>query len=319
MDLEMKYVYAVYQENSFSQAAKKLFISQSAVSAVVRKAEQEIGCQIFDRSTIPFTLTPEGRFYIESIEKIQKVERDMQAYFDDRKNLKVGHLSVGSSSFYSAYFLARMVKAFQKSYPGIHIEIKEGDGKELTDSLSDGTLDFLFGTLTQGEKETRSLLYGYEHLILAVPENVEANRRLINYQIPAEAIRSGAFLEDRFPPVPLWELRDCRFISLTKTGSDLYQRTLDICRNAGFTPQVTQYLSQIMTAYYVAAAGGGAAFIRSSLFSMIQEQKGLVYYKVDDPLTKRAICLTYRKDRYISHAMSAFLTFAAELPASYRR
>ena len=43
MDLEMKYVYAVYQENSFSQAAKKLFISQSAVSAVVRKAEQEIG------------------------------------------------------------------------------------------------------------------------------------------------------------------------------------------------------------------------------------------------------------------------------------
>ena len=102
MDLEMKYVYAVYQENSFSQAAKKLFISQSAVSAVVRKAEQEIGCQIFDRSTIPFTLTPEGRFYIESIEKIQKVERDMQAYFDDRKNLKGGQLSVGSASFYSA-------------------------------------------------------------------------------------------------------------------------------------------------------------------------------------------------------------------------
>lgn len=51
--VEMEYVYLVYQEKSFSKAAQKLFVSQSAVSAMVRKAEAKIGCQIFDRSTIP--------------------------------------------------------------------------------------------------------------------------------------------------------------------------------------------------------------------------------------------------------------------------
>lgn len=317
MDIEMRYVYEVYRENSFSQAAEKLFISQAAVSAMVRKAEQALGCQIFDRSTIPFTLTREGRFYIEQAEKILRIEQDLKAYFDDRKNLNVGQLCVGSSSFYSAYFLTRIVKAFQKKYPGIAVEIKEGDGRELGNFLLEGAIDFLFGTFG-ARTEAKSVIYTYEHLILAVPEKHPANRLLTPYQIPSHAIRSNAFLDETFRPVPLWDLRDVPFLSLTKTGSDLYQRTIDICRNAGFTPKVVQYFSQIMTAYYVAAAGGGATFVRSSLFSMIQEREGLVYYKVDDPLAKRPIYIIYRKERYISHAMAAFLDFAAALPPSYR-
>ena len=64
----MKYVYEVYLQKSFSQAAKTLFVSQSAVSSMVRRAEDRIGCQIFDRSTIPFTLTEEGKFYISNVE-----------------------------------------------------------------------------------------------------------------------------------------------------------------------------------------------------------------------------------------------------------
>ena len=50
---EMDYVYAVYQEKSFSKAAKKLFVSQPALSRMVKKAEDEIGAPIFDRSTLP--------------------------------------------------------------------------------------------------------------------------------------------------------------------------------------------------------------------------------------------------------------------------
>ena len=54
---EMDYVYAVYQEKSFSKAAKKLFVSQPALSRMVKKAEDEIGAPIFDRSTLPITVT----------------------------------------------------------------------------------------------------------------------------------------------------------------------------------------------------------------------------------------------------------------------
>ena len=80
---EMRYVYSVYQEKSFSKAAKKLFISQPALSNMVRKAENEIGAPIFDRSTIPLTVTKEGAYYIKSIEEILFIQRNMQAYFKD--------------------------------------------------------------------------------------------------------------------------------------------------------------------------------------------------------------------------------------------
>ena len=318
LDIEMQYVYAVYRENSFSQAAEKLFISQSAVSAMVRKAEKELGCQIFDRSTIPFTLTEEGRFYIESIKKIWRIEQDMRSYFNDRKNLKVGHLRVGSSSFYSAHFLMRIVQAFRKKYPGIQVDIAEGDGKELKGFLLDGSIDFLFGALSPEELESHSVFYTYEHLALAVPEQFEVNKRLARYQLSGKEIHNLTFLDENVPSVPLSELRDCPFVTLTKSGSDLYQRTIDLCRNVGFTPKVVQCYSQTITAFYAAAAGEGVTFIRSSIFSLVNEPKGLVYYKVDDPLTKRPLHIFYSKNRYVSHAMSAFLEFTLSLPRRYR-
>ena len=57
----MDYVYEVYLARSFSAAAKKLFISQPALSAAVKKVEKQLGITIFDRSTNPITLTQAGR------------------------------------------------------------------------------------------------------------------------------------------------------------------------------------------------------------------------------------------------------------------
>ena len=117
--VEMEYVYLVYQEKSFSKAAQKLFVSQSAVSAMVRKAEAKIGCQIFDRSTIPLTVTKEGEYYIKCAEQFMRLEKNMDAYFKDMADMNTGHLSVGSSSFFCAYLLAGLLKRFKHKYPGV--------------------------------------------------------------------------------------------------------------------------------------------------------------------------------------------------------
>ena len=89
---EIRYVYAVYQERSFTKAAKKLFISQPALSSMVKKAEQEVGSPIFDRSTVPLTLTKEGEVYIRTIRQIMLLEKNLKAYFQDIQDLNTGHL-----------------------------------------------------------------------------------------------------------------------------------------------------------------------------------------------------------------------------------
>ena len=317
MDLEMEYVYTVYQENSFSKAAQKLFVSQSAVSAMVRKAEAKIGCQIFDRSTIPFTVTEDGRFYVESVEKIRELEQNLDAYFTDVKQLKSGRLVVGSSSFYCAYFLSRIVKEFKRRYPGVRVDIREGNGEELKQWLMEESIDLLFGTVLSGEKSVQRTLFTYEHLVLGVPVEFAVNDGLKEYRLPVNSVKQNLFLSEDVPAVPLWELRDCPFITLKQEGSDLYHRGLEICRNAGFTPKLDQFLDQILTAYYVASSGAGVTFLRSSVLNMVEETGGLAYYKVGDQLSRRPIYLTQKSGRYVTRAMGAFLDMAGALPSSY--
>ena len=55
---KMWYVYTVYEEKSFSKAAKRLFVSQPSLSAMVKKVESDYDITIFDRTTTPISLTP---------------------------------------------------------------------------------------------------------------------------------------------------------------------------------------------------------------------------------------------------------------------
>ena len=74
MQLEMRYVYQIYLDGSFSKAAKSLYITQPALSMAIQKVEADIGMPIFDRSTRPLTLTHAGHIYINTIKDIMLLE-----------------------------------------------------------------------------------------------------------------------------------------------------------------------------------------------------------------------------------------------------
>ena len=304
--VEMEYVYLVYQEKSFSKAAQKLFVSQSAVSAMVRKAEANIGCQIFDRSTIPLTVTKEGEYYIKCAEQFMRLEKNMDAYFKDMADMNTGHLSVGSSSFFCAYLLAGLLKRFKNNYPGVSVEIHEGNIRELRAGLLDDSIDLLLETAIPAGDEVERYLYDYEQIILAVPAEFEVNKKLRSFQMAFAQARDGAFRGKDVQPVPMQAFRDCPFIFL-KEENDICMRSRGICRNAGFEPKVELFLDQIMTSFYVAKSGSGIAFIRNSLLSLVSDTDALIYYKIGDPLAPREIFMTRKKGRYMTMAMEAFL------------
>lgn len=128
-------------------------------------------------------------------------------------------------------------------------------------------------------------------MVLVVPAGFAVNKSLISYRIDYESVRTKTFLNDRVPAVPLLALRDCPFVTLAREGSDLYQRSYQICRYAGFVPKVELFLSQIMTAYYMAVSGTGATFARTTLFNVLPETEKVVFYKVGDPLTRRPLSI----------------------------
>ena len=82
-----KYIYTVYRLKSFSLAAQELFISQPALSRAIKNAEAGLGAPIFNRKTIPVSLTEEGKIYIEAIEKMLQIERNAIENVRDSKHL----------------------------------------------------------------------------------------------------------------------------------------------------------------------------------------------------------------------------------------
>lgn len=307
---EMKYVYAVYQERSFSKAAKKLFIGQPALSNMVKKAEKAIGAPIFDRSTIPLTITREGTYYIRSIEEILLIQRNMKAYFNDLESLNTGTLSMGGSSFFCSFVFPDLIGKFRIKYPNVSINLMEGNVKELKEGLENETLDLVIETaLDAKDSLVERFFYKKEQIILAVPTSYPVNKRLQPYRLSYQDVLTGRFLNERVAPVPLGEFRDIPFITM-KPGNDMYQRSIQICKNAGFPIKVSIYVDQVLTANNIASNGVGAVFIRSDIVQCIPENEKLTYYKLRDPLAERSVIFAVKRGKYITSAMREFMKLA---------
>ena len=303
---EMQYVYTVYQERSFSKAAKKLFLSQPALSAVVKKVEKEVGEPLFDRSTQPFTVTPAGEYYIASVRQILAINDNMTRYFHDSSDLKTGRLALGSSSFFCAYTLSSQIGAFRQRYPGIQIELREMNVEILKSRVEADELDIILETAFFDEDNLEKYLYTYEDILLGVPKDYPVNDALRPSQLSFRDVREGRYREKDVPTVSLSRFREDPFLFL-REGNDLYARGRKLCADAGFEPRVVIYLDQILTAFNIACTGAGVTFVRSSIPRFTPETDRLVYYKLDSPLARRPIYYAYKRGKYLSYPMRAFL------------
>lgn len=287
-----EYIYAVYQEKGFSKAAQKLYVSQPWLSATIKKAEQELGLPLFDRSTNPISLTEAGQYYIEKVEEITAIEEEMYEHFKQMRDVGRTELHIGSSMFFCTYVLPDIMKEFQLLYPQVTLTFTEGGNKTLLEKLLNGRLDFLLEVERPANSRIHSIPWASEEIVLAVPAGNPVNERLEQYRYSF-----GAFLErtqtgNRRPPVPL-EAFDQESFLLLKEGNDIHQRSLQLCKNAGFTPHVSLYLAQMMTAYYLVLEGQGITFLRSTIPAHVTPTDKVVFYQLDDSLAVRSIYLSY--------------------------
>ena len=119
MEQDMKYIYQVYQDGSFSAAAEHLYMSQPALSIAVKRVEESVGAELFDRSRRPLALTEAGQNYIDTLQGILRLEEDLARQIEDLRGLKTGTLRLGGTHFLNCYILAPILAAFAKEYPGI--------------------------------------------------------------------------------------------------------------------------------------------------------------------------------------------------------
>ena len=290
-----EYIYAIYREHSFSKAAQKLYVSQPWLSSVVKKVEQEIRTPLFDRSTNPISLTPAGEYYIQQVEKVMAIEEDMRTHFA-LLNRPETQLHIGSSMFFCTYVLPRLFQEFREANPQITLTLSEGGGTAMAEKLLERKLDFFLEAEPLQHTKIQSVPWCVEEIVLAVPARFPINRELSEYCYSFDELLKRNEPGGKKSAVPLEAFRNEPFL-LLQEGNDCYQRGIQLCEHAGFTPKPAVYLTQMMTAFYLVCEGQGVCFLRSTIPEYVTPTDSVVFYQLDDPIATRAIYLSSLKQQ----------------------
>ncbi|MDD6264994.1 MAG: LysR family transcriptional regulator [Clostridia bacterium] len=305
---EHEYIYTVYEEGSFSRAAKKLFVSQPAISIAVKKVEEELGIIIFDRASQPLKLTDEGKIYIKSIEEILSIEHTMKQHLSDISDLKSGHITVSGENFVSSFILPEIIMEFYHRYSGIKVELMESNSPILRNQLLSETIDLLVSHDKDSDLfESRELFC--EEVLLSVSASNKINEKLSDFALSGDDIRQGKFYKRKTIDLSLF--KDEPFLVL-KPGNDLNQRAALICSDFGFEPKTGIFLDQLITAYNLCAYGMGATFVTDILVKKTAVQ-GCLYYRINSEHASRKMCIVSKKHRYLTKAAAAFIETACHV------
>lgn len=126
---------------SFSKAAKVLFMTQPAVSQAIMQLEEELGMRLFTRTPKGVILTNEGQILFEYANSAMNLISVGEKKVQESKNLMVGELKIGVGDTISRYFLLPYLEKFHNGYPNIKLKVVNRTTLELCTLLKSGEVD----------------------------------------------------------------------------------------------------------------------------------------------------------------------------------
>ncbi|MGN1267780.1 MAG: LysR family transcriptional regulator [Dorea sp.] len=138
-----KVFYYVATTLSFSEAASKLYISQSAVSQSIKTLEKKLEQTLFIRSTKKVQLTPEGEILLRHVEPAMNLIKRGEAHLMD-SSTGGGQLRIGASDTICRYFLVPYLEKFHKAFPNAHIKVTNATSIHCVELLESGQVDLIF-------------------------------------------------------------------------------------------------------------------------------------------------------------------------------
>ena len=258
----LRYFLAVADTLHFTKAAKLLGISQPPLSQQIKKLEELLGHPLFVRSTRGVRLTPAGAMLAaRARDTISKINDDL-AQVRRLGRGEEGTLTVGFSGSVMFTNLPKAIQAYRRRYPKVELRLREMVTAAQVAALLDRTIDLAFmrdGDPTEGI-EIGTLLK--ERFIAVLPESH-----------PLAAKRS----------LRMQDLAHERFVLFGRHhGLLAYDRTIEACKQAGFTPNIVQEAPQFPTVIRLVAAGVGVSLMPACLANLAIP--GSVYRNVQSPV-----------------------------------
>ena len=270
----LRYFTAVADTLNFHRAAEILHLAQPALSSQIKTLEDELGVQLFTRTTRSVALTHAGRVFLEEARTVLAAANQAENRARHADLGLVGTLRVGIIAPTANAWLAKILREFHQKFPGVKLSLFDLTSTEQIHRLRSGELDVGLLRPPVGFLELESMFVEESRQLLAMP----AGHRLAKKAKITWADFDGVGLVMMDPRVQ----------------HGYYDSFLAACAKAGATPIAVQYAHDIQTKMWLISAGFGVAPTTATLAQV--KRPGLVFRPLPPDLPKVQTVLAWRKD-----------------------
>lgn len=257
----------------FGEAARRLNISQPALSAQIAAMEVSFGSLLFERRPSGVTMTPSGEAIVERVRTILTDVDELEGLGAPSGTVLTGRLRLGLIATVAPYLLPPLLARLGREHPALDISIRESLTRVLVSDVMAGELDCAVVALPVGEDRLQAIALFEDRFHLAIP-----------------AAEAGRFTQGR---VPLGALAGERLI-LLEEGHCLREQALKVCQLVESTRFSGLGATSLSTILRMVAGGLGATLIPDMAVRVEAAAGGIEVLPFQDPAPSRRLVLVHR-------------------------
>lgn len=270
---QLEYIIAIENYGYFVEAAEACGVTQSTMSLMVKKLEEELDVRIFNRDTHPVSVTQIGRKVIDEAKLVVFHAKQLTELTRSEKELCSGDLNVAMITTVASVLMAGMFKFMKLHYPDLRLQMEEMMTSTILAKLKKAEVDM--GILTSPINDPD---------LLEIPLYHE---RFFAYVSPEDAMMQQDSIErDHVLDHPVWIMRD---------GVRLFDRSM-LEPGEAFTYEKMYEGGRVGILIQITNENGGITIIPETHINLLTEPMQACLKPIVNPEPKRTICLAFRKD-----------------------
>ena len=179
---QLKAFLAIAEAKTFTAGAKRMNITQAAVSMQIRQLEDECGLPLFIRTPRRVILTEAGEYLLERARRIMREHDDALAEIAEVAGAEHGRLRIGSASaMFATQQLPSILERLKNKYPKAEINVSSGTSHILVEKILHGEIDIAFVSLpVETANILTELLFSDEIVAIAHPKHALSKQKYIS-------------------------------------------------------------------------------------------------------------------------------------------
>jgi len=179
---QLKAFLAIAEAKTFTAGARRVNVTQAAISMQIRQLEEEVGLQLFTRTPRRVILTEAGEYLLERARKILREHDSALAEIAEVAGAEYGRLRIGTASgTFAMHQLPSILQKVKEKFPNSELTVSSGTSQRLVDKMMHGEIDIAFVSLpVDNANITTESIFSDEIVAIAHPKHSLANEKFIS-------------------------------------------------------------------------------------------------------------------------------------------